>query len=281
MFKSAVAFYNPPVDPAILHKLQEAFPAGDPLPSQPQCVGISGVEEVTGSMTLVTIKTVKRVVPASVVKRELAAKVEKFADSFGYAPGKKMKIELKEQVIEELLPKAFLSESLTRVLFTSHFIIFEKQVDNTYRFLRDALQRLVEATDDDMFLGLSSCDFLDPQAIDNFDRPVEQQFNYWLTTETPDGLTIGDRASVKGQDSRVDFRTSEILVEVPKSLNPDRHIQSLEMLIDKTRFKVSERLALSGIRYPKAWGKNADDGYTYLVAHELVRIFNQLIEVLK
>ncbi|WP_322997913.1 recombination-associated protein RdgC [Castellaniella sp.] len=71
------------------------------------------VYQQAGQM-LITLRTEKRLLPASVVNlaaRERALQIE---ENQGYKPGRKQMKDIKEQVTMELLPKAFVTQSDTR-----------------------------------------------------------------------------------------------------------------------------------------------------------------------
>lgn len=60
----------------------------------------------TNGQWLICLQTEKRLLPASVVNGEVRRRAEKLAEEQGYAPGRKALRELRERVVEELLPKS-------------------------------------------------------------------------------------------------------------------------------------------------------------------------------
>lgn len=63
---------------------------------------------------LVTLGQAKRVLPSSVVKREVEERAAKLADQQGFLPGRKQLKDLKDAVINELRPRAFIKYSFIR-----------------------------------------------------------------------------------------------------------------------------------------------------------------------
>ncbi|WP_082818904.1 recombination-associated protein RdgC [Cupriavidus nantongensis] len=64
---------------------------------------------------LLTLRTEKRLLPASVVNQVTKARAAELEEQQGFKPGRKQLKELKEQITEELLPRAFSIRSDTRV----------------------------------------------------------------------------------------------------------------------------------------------------------------------
>ncbi|AVA38372.1 recombination-associated protein RdgC (plasmid) [Cupriavidus metallidurans] len=64
---------------------------------------------------LLTLRTEKKLLPASVVNQVTKARAAEVEEQQGFKPGRKQLKELKEQITEELLPRAFSIRSDTRV----------------------------------------------------------------------------------------------------------------------------------------------------------------------
>lgn len=67
-----------------------------------------------GQQMLICLCTEKKLLPSSVINAALKEKLAEVEEQQGYRPGKKQRKEIKEQVIDELLPKAFTTTTLTR-----------------------------------------------------------------------------------------------------------------------------------------------------------------------
>ncbi|MDR2365026.1 MAG: recombination-associated protein RdgC [Zoogloeaceae bacterium] len=70
---------------------------------------------VAGGQCLITLMTESRLLPAMVIQQETLLRAEKIAAEQGYPPGRKTLRDLKEQVRDELLPRAFTCRRKTSV----------------------------------------------------------------------------------------------------------------------------------------------------------------------
>lgn len=68
-----------------------------------------------GRQMLLTLRTEKKLLPTTVVNQVTKARAAEIEEQQGYKPGRKQMKELKEQVTEELLPRAFSIRRDTRV----------------------------------------------------------------------------------------------------------------------------------------------------------------------
>lgn len=62
---------------------------------------------------LIALRTEERIMPSSAINREVAERAEKMAAEQGYKPGRKQLRELKERVIEELMPRTLTKQHTT------------------------------------------------------------------------------------------------------------------------------------------------------------------------
>ena len=70
---------------------------------------------VVGKQCLITLTTETRLLPASVINQETQTRAEKIAAEQGYPPGRKALRDLKEQIRDELMPRAFVCRRKTLV----------------------------------------------------------------------------------------------------------------------------------------------------------------------
>jgi len=66
-----------------------------------------GLVHTVGGQMLVSMRTEKKLLPATVVNQVARARAQEFEEQNGYKPGRRQMKQLKEQVADELLPKAF------------------------------------------------------------------------------------------------------------------------------------------------------------------------------
>lgn len=70
-----------------------------------------------GNNLLVALRTEQKILPSHAVNREVAERAEKLEETQGHKPGRKQLKELKERVIEELLPRALTRQHTTFAWF--------------------------------------------------------------------------------------------------------------------------------------------------------------------
>ena len=68
---------------------------------------------VMNGNVLIALRTEERIMPSSAINREVAERAEKMAAEQGYKPGRKQLKELKERVIEELMPRTLTKQHTT------------------------------------------------------------------------------------------------------------------------------------------------------------------------
>jgi len=71
--------------------------------------------QAVGNQWMIALSVEERILPPSVIADEVAERAEAIEQQQGYAPGRKQLKELKERVIEELLPRAFRRRRVTHV----------------------------------------------------------------------------------------------------------------------------------------------------------------------
>jgi recombination associated protein RdgC len=126
MFKNAlvyhIAHWDPPTLPDIERRLDGARFA-ECAPSQPESAGWmeprgrkhGALLESVGGQLVLKLCTETKPVPAGVVKEQLDARLEKIEAETGRRPKGKAAREIKEQIVHELLPRAFPKRSATLV----------------------------------------------------------------------------------------------------------------------------------------------------------------------
>lgn len=83
-----------------------------PVESEPDSLAL-----MQDGNVLIALATEERLLPTDVINREVAQRAAVLEAEQGYAPGRKQRRELRERVVEELLPKAFTRLRLTRAWF--------------------------------------------------------------------------------------------------------------------------------------------------------------------
>jgi len=67
----------------------------------------SGLVHAVGGQLLIAMRAEKKLLPATVVNQVARARAQEFEEQNGYKPGRRQMKQIKEQVADELLPKAF------------------------------------------------------------------------------------------------------------------------------------------------------------------------------
>ncbi len=126
MFKNALVYridqWEPPTQADIERRL-EAGRFAECAPSQPEAAGWveprgekhGALLESVGGQLILQLCTERKPVPSGVVKQQLEARLDRLEAETGRRPKGKAKKELKEQVVHELLPRAFPKRASTLV----------------------------------------------------------------------------------------------------------------------------------------------------------------------
>lgn len=86
-----------------------------------------GLTYAQGEQYLLALRSEKKVLPASVVNQATAARALEIEDQQGFKPGRKQTKEIREQIIDELLPKAFTTYRDTKVWLDlrNHWLVID------------------------------------------------------------------------------------------------------------------------------------------------------------
>ena len=135
------------------------------------------VHAVNGQM-LLTFQTQKKLLPTAVVNAAVKARAAEAEEQQGFKPGRKQLRELKEQITEELLPKAFSTTSRTAVW-----------IDPVNGWLAIDAGSSAKA---DAVIGylFKSIDPLDLVALQTTVSPVAAMTEWLINDQAPAGFTI-------------------------------------------------------------------------------------------
>ena len=198
-------------------------------PCGPQQVSVSGFCNIfpenpaelvlgVGNYAYALHKTVERILPPSVVKDELAAKVEQVESQEGRRVSRSEKADLKDQIVFDLLPQAFKKSTVTPVLFDfarSEILVgcsSQNQAEDVLSSLRSALGGLSAKP--------ASADF---SATDEMSRWVVNK------SEPLNGYEIGDRCELSG-DSGEKVRVTGLAAKTEQT---QRYVEDLSMTVVK------------------------------------------------
>lgn len=145
----------------------------------------AGLAYRVGQHWLLTLRTEKKLLPASVISQFTKARAQALEEEQGFRPGRKQMRELKERVTEELLPKAFSIFRDTRVWIdpVGGWVV----VDSTAPARADEIIGLLKKSVDDL-----------PLAPLQLARAPAQAMTVWLLeNEVPGPFSIDDDSELR------------------------------------------------------------------------------------
>ncbi|TAL97511.1 MAG: recombination-associated protein RdgC [Paraburkholderia sp.] len=134
---------------------------------------------------LLTFRSEKKLLPASVVNQVTRARALEIEEQQGYKPGRKQMKEIKEQVTDELLPRAFSIRRDTRVWIDTA---------NGWLVIDAAAQALA---DDVRSLLVKSIDGLPLASVRVALSPVAAMTDWLLSGDAPGGFTVDQDAELR------------------------------------------------------------------------------------
>lgn len=126
---------------------------------------------------LLTLRTEKKLLPGSVIAQFVRAKAEELEEQQGFKPGRKQMRELKEQVTDELLPRAFGIHRDIRVWLDleNHFLL----IDSSSLSVADQVRSALLKTTDIPLLN-----------VELNESPVAVMTSWLSANEAPSGFSI-------------------------------------------------------------------------------------------
>lgn len=193
-----------------------------------------------GDQLLLTLRTEKKLLPASVITQFTKQRAAEIEERQGYRPARRQMKEIKEQVTEELIPKAFSIFRETRVW-----------IDPKGRWL---LIDTTSAARADEVIGLLTKSLEGfPLALLRLAKSPARSMTSWLIAdEAPHGFTIDQDTELKSTgDSRAAVRYVSQSIEaetVKKHIDEGKQCTRLAMTWrDRISFVLTEPLALKRI----------------------------------
>lgn len=243
-------------------------------------IGDQGIVYKVGRQLFLQLRTEKKLLPASVIKEAAAARCLELEEQQGFAPGRKQRLEVRERVADELLPRAFSIPSRTGVWIdpVNGWLV----VDAASPARADEVVKLL----------LRAVDKMPLESLRVLRAPVAVMTEWLHRDEAPEGFTIDMDATLRATgESKAVVQYKRHTLEAN---DLGRHIAAGKQCVrlaltwsDKISFVLSEDLALSGI---KALGVLEDktpgtaeerlDGELLLMAGELNGLFMALTEAL-
>ena len=293
MFKNALVYridqWEPPTQEEIAERLERGRFA-ECAPSQPESAGWveprgdkhGALLESVGGQLILELCTESKPVPAGVVRQQLAARLDRIEAETGRRPKGKAQREIKEQIVHELLPRAFAKRATTRVWLDLTAGLVLIGVSSTKK--ADAVvTRLVE-----LFGGLRLAPLQTALA------PATAMSNWLAAKEAPPGFTIDRECELKQPDSeKAAVRYARHMLdidEIGEHIRQGKLPTRLAMTWNgRVAFVLTETLALKKIELldvvlegADAQGSTEDhfDADVTLATGELQRMLPDLVEAL-
>lgn len=195
-----------------------------------------------GKFALVSFGSEAKLLPTSVINDELSAKLEKIEEKTGKRPGSRERKRLKEEVLTDLLPRAFIRLSKRNGYLDTEqgWLVIDtasrKSAEEGVTLLRDALGSF-PAT---------------PMAPAEAPRVL---MTAWLATgELPQGLVLGDECELRDpveSGAIVRCRRQELETdEVREHLKSGKQVFQLGLVLeDRIAFTLGEDLVVRKLRF--------------------------------
>lgn len=287
MFKNAVCYLVTPgfrLDPEMLAR----YPARPCSANEGRTVGFAvpcdhstaELAHHVAGYTLICLESEDRLLPGSVVAEEVELRAIALEKQQGYKPGRKQMKEIKERVIEELLPKAFTQKRRTLGVFAGQYFIVDTSSPARAEMMIEALRHALDAL---------------PLSLIQTRKPITGEMIQWLLGSTPWGLTVDDFVELEKAEpgkptiayNRTTLDESDMRRRIQDSYVPRKIGVTLG---DRLSFKVDDSLHLKQLvalelmqadkRHQDATAKDMAESFDAditIMVGELVSTYNFLI----
>lgn len=230
---------------------------------------------------LLQLTTEKKLLPASVVNQVSKARALEMEEQQGFKPGRKLLKEIKEQVREELLPRAF---SIQRSTFV--------WIDPLHGWL--IIDAATPAKSDEVLKLLLKCiDQLPLESLRVNVSPVAAMTDWLAGNEAPSGFTIDQDTELRSKsESKATVRYVRHALdpkEIASHIASGKQCTKLALTwADKISFVLTENLTIKRVQPLDVLTEKADaqdeeerlDGDFALMCGELTLLLKDLVEAL-
>ncbi len=238
---------------------------------------------VVNRQLLLQLDTEKKLLPSSVINQVSKARAAEMEEQQGFKPGRKQMKEIKEQVTDELLPRAFSIRRSTRVW-----------IDPVNGWL--VVDAAGAAKADEVFkLLLKSLETLPFAALRTEQSPLTAMTDWLAADEAPGGFTVDQdtelRASGEGKATVRYVRHTLEAEDVRRHIAAGKQCTRLALTwSDRISFVLTEALAVKRVAPLDVLKENADstlqnederfDGDFALMSGELAKLIADLVQAL-
>lgn len=199
----------------------------------------SSLVETALGITMLAAKCSYKDLPASVINEAVEAKAKQISESENRAVGRKERQTIKDEVIFNLLPKAFVKHRVTRALLIDEYIVVNtasaKQAEDFLSKLREALGSLRVVP------------------VSTSQIPTQVMTNWVLHSPKNELITKGEDCVLQGgKDGRVirckgqDLTANEILNHIHTGMFVERISIDIK---DKATLTINDKLVFSRIKF--------------------------------
>ncbi|NYT57506.1 recombination-associated protein RdgC [Alcaligenaceae bacterium] len=172
----------------------------------------TGLVYAQNGQYLITLRADKKLLPTTVINQFAKARAQDLEEQQGFKPGRKQMKEIKEQVTDELLPKAFSVYRDTRVWLDTqnHWLVIDAAA----------------AAKSDEVLGLlaKSIDSLPVAPLHVEQSPASAMTNWLISDEPPSGFTVDQDTELRStSDSGAAVRYVRQSIEID---DVRKHVQA-------------------------------------------------------
>jgi recombination associated protein RdgC len=242
-----------------------------------------GLVHVVNRQMLIALATEKKLLPSTVVNQVAKAKAAEIEEQQGFAPGRKQMKEIKEQVTDELLPRAFSIRRNTMVW-----------IDPVNGWLVVDAGTAAKA-DEVIKLLIKSVDPLPLRTLRVQQSPLAAMTHWLSVDEAPHGFTVDQDTELRSTgETKATVRYVRHTLE---AADVRRHIESGKQCTrlaltwaDRISFVLTESLTIKRVapldvikEGQDSLGRDADerfDGDMMLMTGELGRMLEALVEAL-
>lgn len=208
--------------------------------AEPRGTGTPLVHSVNKQLLLM-LATEKKSIPASAVKLVLSKRVAEVAEAQGFMPGKKAQKEMKERIIDEMIPRALVTRTETKVWVDpiNGWLVVDtptpSRADEVVKFLLKAFHKL-------------------PLESWRVQRSPTACMTEWLQADdAPAGFTVDQDATMRAtgeSKAQVQYKRHTLEAdEVRRHIAAGKQCLKLGMTWDdKISFVLTESLAIKGVK---------------------------------
>jgi len=191
---------------------------------------------------LVVLGSEAKVLPGPVIRREMSSKIQRHIDKTGRPPGKKARDQIKDEVLQDLLPRAFVRPGQTQAFVDdeARWLVVDSSSD---KVAEAVLSRLREA------LGSLAAE---PVAAA---ESVSAVLTDWLLQGNPShGFALGNEVELKDPldtKSVVKFRNHDLaLEEVREHVRQGKRVSQLGLVFDnRIGLTLDDKLKLRKLKF--------------------------------